>query len=72
MKISTQVSILVTALLPLGSVYAEPQFPVVSLTAGMYVIQAEVAATEAQRQQGLMFSLHVDEKHPGAAIGRLY
>ena len=55
MKISTLVSILATVLLPLGSVHAEPQFPVVSLTAGMYVIQAEVAVTEAQRQQGLMF-----------------
>jgi uncharacterized membrane protein (UPF0127 family) len=55
MKISTRVSILAIAFLPLGSAYAEPQFPVVSLTAGMYVIQAEVAATEAQRQQGLMF-----------------
>jgi uncharacterized membrane protein (UPF0127 family) len=35
--------------------YADQQFPVLPLTAGMYVIQAEVAATEAQRQQGLMF-----------------
>ena len=36
-------------------VHAEERFPVVSLTAGMHVIQAEVAASEAQRQQGLMF-----------------
>lgn len=55
MKISTLAPVLITALLPFGSVHAEPQFPVISLTAGMYVIQAEVAATEAQRQQGLMF-----------------
>jgi uncharacterized membrane protein (UPF0127 family) len=34
----------------------QPQkLPVVSLTAGMHVIQAEVAATEANRRQGLMF-----------------
>lgn len=30
------------------------QFPVVSLTAGIHVIKAEVAAREAERQQGLM------------------
>ena len=35
--------------------YADQAFPVVPLTAGMHVIQAEVAATEPQRQQGLMF-----------------
>jgi uncharacterized membrane protein (UPF0127 family) len=35
--------------------HAEERFPVVPLTAGMHVIQAEVAATEPQRQQGLMF-----------------
>jgi uncharacterized protein len=31
------------------------KFPTIELTAGMYVIKAEVAATDAQRQQGLMF-----------------
>ncbi len=31
------------------------KLPVISLTAGMYVIRAEVAANEAARQQGLMF-----------------
>ncbi|MDY7547378.1 DUF192 domain-containing protein [Glaciimonas sp. CA11.2] len=31
------------------------QFPVVSLNAGIHVIKAEVATTEAQREQGLMF-----------------
>jgi uncharacterized membrane protein (UPF0127 family) len=34
---------------------AQQKFPVVPLTAGMYVIQAEVAVTEAQREEGLMF-----------------
>jgi len=42
-------------LIPALNVYADQAFPVIPLTAGMYVIQAEVAATEAQRQQGLMF-----------------
>jgi uncharacterized membrane protein (UPF0127 family) len=32
-----------------------PSFPVISLTAGMHVIKAEVAATEADRENGLMF-----------------
>jgi hypothetical protein len=32
-----------------------PKFPAISLTAGVYVIKAEVASTEAQREQGLMF-----------------
>ncbi|SNS36411.1 hypothetical protein SAMN06265795_102386 [Noviherbaspirillum humi] len=31
------------------------KFPVISLNAGMYVIRAEVAARDAERQQGLMF-----------------
>ncbi len=31
------------------------RFPTTELGAGMYVIKAEVAATDAQRQQGLMF-----------------
>ena len=31
------------------------QFQVISLTAGMHVIRAEVAAREAERQQGVMF-----------------
>ena len=31
------------------------RFPVTELNAGMYVIKAEVASTDAQRQQGLMF-----------------
>ena len=31
------------------------RFPVISLTAGIHVIRAEVAARDAERQQGLMF-----------------
>jgi uncharacterized membrane protein (UPF0127 family) len=33
----------------------ETQFPVISLNAGIHLIKAEVAASEAQREQGLMF-----------------
>jgi uncharacterized membrane protein (UPF0127 family) len=38
-------------------------FPVVPLNAGMYVIQAEVASTEAQREQGLMFRKTMEANH---------
>ena len=34
---------------------APPKFPVTSLSAGIYLVRAEVAATEPQREQGLMF-----------------
>ena len=56
MKISTLAR--AAATLPLlfaFTAYADQAFPVLPLTAGMHVIQAEVAATEPQRQQGLMF-----------------
>lgn len=33
----------------------QKKFPVAHLNAGLYIIQAEVAATEAEREQGLMF-----------------
>jgi uncharacterized membrane protein (UPF0127 family) len=33
----------------------QKKFPVIPLNTGLYVIQAEVAATEAEREQGLMF-----------------
>ena len=47
----------VTALLLLvgASTAAQQRFPVTKLAAGMHVIQAEVAANDPQRQQGLMF-----------------
>lgn len=40
-----------------GIAYAQQgaKLPVISLTAGIHVIKAEVAAREAERQQGLMF-----------------
>src|SRR5688572_12329562 len=31
------------------------KFPVIPLSAGMHIIKAEVAAKDAERQQGLMF-----------------
>jgi uncharacterized membrane protein (UPF0127 family) len=43
------------------------KFPVISLTAGMHVIKAEVAAREAERQQGLMF-----RKKMGANEGMVF
>ncbi|MBP0621294.1 DUF192 domain-containing protein [Cupriavidus consociatus] len=45
----------VLAVLAFGQVQAQAALPVVPLTAGMYAIQAEVAATPAAREQGLMY-----------------
>ena len=36
-------------------IYAQQKFDIIPLTAGMHVIQAEVAAKDNERQQGLMF-----------------
>lgn len=38
-----------------GAPAQTPQWKSVQLSAGMHLIQAEVAATEAQREQGLMY-----------------
>lgn len=52
-------TLLITALaiLPLAASNAQQpvKFETASLTAGMFVIKAEVAATDVERQQGLMF-----------------
>jgi len=45
------------------AVAQEASFPTVTLTAGMHLVKAEVARTDAQRAQGLMFR----EKLPGNA-----
>lgn len=45
----------VLAMLVAGQAQAQAALPVVPLTAGMYAIQAEVAATPAAREQGLMY-----------------
>jgi uncharacterized protein len=50
----TQVAATAAFLMAGASAGAQEKFPVIPLSAGMYVIQAEVAATEAQREQGLM------------------
>lgn len=46
--------LLLAAALACGSANAQTKLPVKQLSAGIYVIQAEVAASEADRQQGLM------------------
>jgi uncharacterized protein len=45
------------ALVPCASTLAEQpaKFPTIPLNVGVYVIKAEVAATPAEREQGLMF-----------------
>ncbi|WP_042887096.1 DUF192 domain-containing protein [Cupriavidus necator] len=43
------------AALSAGIAQAQAALPVVPLTAGMYALQAEVAATPAAREQGLMY-----------------
>lgn len=50
-------AIALASTLSAGSSYAQQdkKFPVISLTAGMNIIKAEVVANEAERQQGLMF-----------------
>lgn len=48
-------STLVFALAAPAAHAQQKKFAVIPLTAGLYVIQAEVAATEAEREQGLMF-----------------
>lgn len=50
-----------------GPALSQQKLPVIPLTAGMYVIKAEVAATEADRQQGLMY-----RERMGANEGMLF
>jgi uncharacterized membrane protein (UPF0127 family) len=49
------------------SAFAQQKLPVMKITAGMYLIQAEVAATEAQREIGLM-----NRKQMGQNEGMLF
>ncbi|OWW18613.1 DUF192 domain-containing protein [Noviherbaspirillum denitrificans] len=51
----SSLALLLTIASPFASAQQPSRFPVVSLTAGMHVIRAEVASTDAERQQGLMF-----------------
>jgi uncharacterized membrane protein (UPF0127 family) len=58
-KTTFPVSILLAAILAIASPAAISQktikFPVISLNAGLHIIKAEVAATDAERQRGLMY-----------------
>jgi uncharacterized membrane protein (UPF0127 family) len=47
--------ITIAAALGAVSAHAQAALPVAPLTAGMYAIQAEIAATPAAREQGLMY-----------------
>lgn len=49
------VATILLATAPLANSQQVGKFPVISLNAGMHVIKAEVAAREAERQQGLMY-----------------
>jgi uncharacterized membrane protein (UPF0127 family) len=53
-KLILRLSFLVAAAFSAG-VLAQQKLSVIPLTAGMYVIQAEVAARNAEREQGLMY-----------------
>lgn len=50
-----------------SAAYAQTQLPVKQLSAGIYAIQAEVAATDAARQQGLMMRTRM-----GASEGMVF
>ena len=52
-KLKAASALLLITLIPFA--HAERKLPVKQLSAGIYVIQAEVAASEADREQGLMF-----------------
>lgn len=51
------------SLVACGAGAQNARFPTVQLSAGMHLIQAEVAATDPQRQQGLMFREKMANNH---------
>lgn len=51
-KLTTAALMILTAN---AAIAQQTRFPVISLNAGIHAIKAEVAAREAERQQGLMF-----------------
>ena len=54
----------VLALVACGGAGAQDaRFPTIKISAGMHLIQAEVAQTDAQRQQGLMFREKMANNH---------
>jgi uncharacterized protein len=54
--LSNKIAMVALATLSSAAIAQSPsKFPTIELTAGIHVIKAEVAATDTQRQQGLMF-----------------
>lgn len=51
---STVVAVIFATVVPSALGQQVAKFPIISLNAGIHVIKAEVAAREAERQQGLM------------------
>jgi hypothetical protein len=51
------------ALVACGAGAQNARFPTIQLSAGMHLIQAEVAQSDAQRQQGLMFREKMASNH---------
>ena len=51
------------SLVACGAGAQNARFPTVQLSAGMHLIQAEVAQTDPQRQQGLMFREKMANNH---------
>ena len=51
------------SLVACGAGAQNARFPTIQLSAGMHLIQAEVAATDPQRQQGLMFREKMANNH---------
>lgn len=51
------------SLVACGAGAQNARFPTIQLSAGMHLIQAEVAQTDAQRQQGLMFREKMANNH---------
>jgi uncharacterized membrane protein (UPF0127 family) len=53
--VQTTIAALLFSVLPVATLAQQAaRFPTISLTAGIHVIKAEVAARDAERQQGLM------------------
>jgi uncharacterized membrane protein (UPF0127 family) len=58
-KLTSRLIFLAATLAIAASAIAQQKFTVIPLTAGVHLIQAEVAAKDAERQQGLMYRTHM-------------
>ncbi len=67
MTMRPSASLFFCCLLLTTSAFAQQKLPVKQFTAGMYVIQAEIASTEAQRELGLM-----NRKQMGSNEGMMF